>query len=279
MRIMEQAARVSREDVEPQGEAVTAVASPEPSAVTEPSVAPEPSHSVEDAVASPVDTVAASDVQVDAAASTPAEPAEPVVESSKAVDEDENVVRPNFGQAGAGVDEVDPVAEAITSAMGAGSASPDAAKSGDAGDPVDADAEKDKEVDPLAARKMSYHEALNHLDMTKARRGHVDIDERITQYVKTGKRGALDVPSPKGMVKLATLEERDKLDPVMVHANEVVKDGPQSRDVSIHAALEQIKSRGDRDRKPIASLTKGPAKAEGPDVVAAAESKRTGSER
>lgn len=186
-------------------------------------------------------------------------------------------------QSEAGAEGVDPVAEGIASAMGGGTPESDPNSVVAVGPVVTEESGRPgSEGAESAGAPMSYHDALNHLNRTAARRGHVDIDDRITEYVRTQSRGALDRPSR------ATKKREDRAlrdgtaDPKLLEARRIVEGGITSKDIKVQAAIDGMGARSSRSATDeVKSKTKGPAasrqaESDGidPAVAAAAASSR-----
>ena len=165
------------------------------------------------------------------------------------------------GKAYGSAEGVDPVAEGIASAMGGGTAETDPNSVVAVGPVVTEESAKPGTdgTEPAGA-PMSYHDALNHLNRTAARRGHVDIDDRITEYVRTRNRDALDRPSR------ATKKREDRairdgtVDPKLLEARRIVEGGITSKDIKVQAAIDAVGARTTRSATDeVKSKTKGPA--------------------
>jgi hypothetical protein len=141
-------------------------------------------------------------------------------------------------------------------------------------------------VEPDAGEKappkteMDYHQALSHINRTAARRGHVDIDDRISEYVRTNRREALDRPAPLTVKRELRAIKNGTVDEKLIEARRIVSGGLESKDVTIQVAIDQMEARKGKGDDSIKSLTKGPATRDEIDpatmAAAAATKGRTG---
>lgn len=128
---------------------------------------------------------------------------------------------------------------------------------------------------------MSYHDALSHLNRTAARRGHVDIDDRITEYVRTQNRDALDRPSRATKKREDRAIRNGTVDPKLAEARRIVEGGITSKDINVQIAIDAVGARSSRSATDeVKSKTKGPAasrrpEAEGIDPAVAAAAARS----
>lgn len=164
-------------------------------------------------------------------------------------------------------DPADPVSAAIAAAA-AGSDPADPAAGGVSTDVVES--ESGEKVPPKT--QMDYHEALSHINRTAARRGHVDIDDRISEYVRTNRREALDRPAPLTVKRELRAIKNGTVDEKLLEARKVVSGGIDSKDISIQVAIDQMEARRGKGDDEIKALTKGPASKEeiDPATLAAA---------
>jgi len=174
---------------------------------------------------------------------------------SNQVDDAEPVdpVAAAIAAAGAGVDPAEPTAGAVSTEVVPPSSEPGA--------------EPKKEMD--------YHQALSHINRKSARLGHLDIDDRISEYVRTNRREALDKPARSTVKRVKQAQKNGIVDHELVEARRVVAGGISSKDVSIQVAIDQMEARKGKGGDQIKSLTKGPAAAADvdPSVMAAAAAK------
>lgn len=220
------------------------------------------------------------DVEQKGSASTSSEVVEPVKEAGTSAtlsedgehegvelarkakaDEEKAADATDGGKAGGETEGVDPVAEGIASAMGAGTTESDPNSVVTVGPVVTEESGRPgaEGAEPAGA-PMSYHDALNHLNRTAARRGHVDIDDRITEYVRTRNRDALDRPS-RATKKREDRAIRDGMvDPKLLEARRIVEGGITSKDIKVQAAIDAMDARSSRSATDeVKSKTKGPA--------------------